>query len=94
MVEMESSMRIERLEYQDRGANWVLTATDFHPDLTLFVGAGLEVGFRIAGRLGQFDHVILRYRTNLHCTRLGARRLRAVDNHAQAWRSLAGWVSG
>jgi hypothetical protein len=31
-------MRIERLEYQDRGANWLLTATDFHPDLTLFVG--------------------------------------------------------
>src|SRR5260370_42218041 len=31
-------MRIERLEYQDRPANWLLTATDFHPDLTLFVG--------------------------------------------------------
>src|SRR5260370_21845528 len=31
-------MRIERLEYQDRAANWLLTATNFHPDLTLFVG--------------------------------------------------------
>src|SRR5207245_10533685 len=59
----------------------------------LFVGAGLEVGFRTAGRLGQLDHVFLRYRTDL-LSRLWARRLGAVDNHAQSWRPLGGWVSG
>jgi hypothetical protein len=31
-------MRIERLEYEDKARGWRLSATTFHPDLTLLVG--------------------------------------------------------
>jgi hypothetical protein len=31
-------MRIERLEFEDKARGWRLSATTFHPDLTLFVG--------------------------------------------------------
>src|SRR5260370_7993986 len=44
-------MRIERLEYQDRPANWLLTATDFHPDLTLFVGRSAADKWQLLGAI-------------------------------------------